>query len=701
MPVASFSKSFHFHRHPTLSNSRTVTCAHHGHTSKPPPPSSQRLIFRGKPLLNDNLTLSSIFGPIEESVHTIHLVLPPSPTSAAPSISNPTAQRALNTVETGNAFRSTGHQVIPDPATEGLRLRGQMASNTNPEDDLHGVSANFRRHMHALAEQHHGVQVPSNAPGQEPYSQLNEFRPAQERFFQHEGPGVLYQRHVVTSIPSNESFAYDQIQPMGPSRGMDHNNYDGRSHHHGPFTEPASSNGHVPASTTSRSRNRPSDCFDPLYPVHHPTDPPSDPPAPPSNPAHYRTARHDLSRPEFSNSSQPSSNPGFPSENTPPVLDTGSAAPSPGAALGIDLANIREFDELRVQVEEAERLVHHGISPSSEVMFRVRTRLQALFRETHSSPRQNANFGMAVNDLLNRTFEIFRLVDRLAIHPPSMPAFALPSSMQQVFLATAPDGRQSLIMPPGVNTMPTTTHYPSALQHQASTNTSDGNHGAHPQGHQLNQDPAAAQNLVRQALINQQRRRDAENIPPERLLRRIWLFIRLYFVCYMISGSGTWMRVLLVTGAVIVALLSDTQIPEQLRAILVAPIQRHLEGLAHVGGPAERGAQAGTEQNAGDRRANTFSGELWHHLRRAERSIVLLLASLVPGIGERQVEARNAAEAEERRRREEEEERIRSEQREQEQAQQEETQGVTQQEMGAGELSGPGEQAIQAAPSAL
>jgi hypothetical protein len=182
-----------------------------------------------------------------------------------------------------------------------------------------------------------------------------------------------------------------------------------------------------------------------------------------------------------------------------------------------------------------------------------------------------------------------------------------------------------------------------------------------------------AENIVRQALINNQQRRRDENanaLGIGRILSRVWLFIRLYFFCYMVSAPDTWTRIFFVTAAALICLLSDTDIPQILHGLIVQPLQRHLEGLAHMGGPG---------QPIRDGPRNGLSGEISDYFRRAERSIALLLASLIPGIGERQVEARNAAEAEAERARQEARDREQQQQQEQEQqaqAQQAQTQAT-------------------------
>ncbi|KAJ6031841.1 hypothetical protein N7540_002573 [Penicillium herquei] len=178
---------------------------------------------------------------------------------------------------------------------------------------------------------------------------------------------------------------------------------------------------------------------------------------------------------------------------------------------------------------------------------------------------------------------------------------------------------------------------------------------------------ALPRNAAQQVLINQPRPRvQAVEGDAGGALRRIWLFIRLYFFIYMITEPGTWTRTLFVTMAVVVALASSSDITRQVYRMMVGPIQRHIERLALAGGPGEQPvaatAENGNNQPAPDQNA---PDDIWQYLWRAERSLVLLLASLIPGIGERQVQARNAAEAEaERQRQERERERERQQQQE-------------------------------------
>ncbi|KAJ5131348.1 uncharacterized protein N7515_007387 [Penicillium bovifimosum] len=153
-------------------------------------------------------------------------------------------------------------------------------------------------------------------------------------------------------------------------------------------------------------------------------------------------------------------------------------------------------------------------------------------------------------------------------------------------------------------------------------------------------DPHAAvvQNAIRQAMVNQQRQGDnIEHAGLARHIRRIWLFARLWFLCYLVSAPDTWRRWIFVGVALLVTFLSETDIPQQLVRLIITPLQRHLEGLTHAGGPADPAAQ--TRPNGPAARL-----DIWDSIRRVERSLVLLFASLVPGLGERQAQARTAAE---------------------------------------------------------
>jgi hypothetical protein len=193
-----------------------------------------------------------------------------------------------------------------------------------------------------------------------------------------------------------------------------------------------------------------------------------------------------------------------------------------------------------------------------------------------------------------------------------------------LFILTGPGGSPQVILGPGAQ-LDGTVYSPSAVASDA------------PVPPQPPQNAAMVENVFRQAMPNQQRRGNhVEQAGLARHMSRIWLFVRLWFVCYLTSEPGTWRRYIMVAASMLVTLLSETEIPQQILRAVITPAQRHLEALARVGGPADPAAAAN------DARFQAFS--MREQLRRIERSILLLLASVIPGLGEREVEAHYAAE---------------------------------------------------------
>ena len=171
----------------------------------------------------------------------------------------------------------------------------------------------------------------------------------------------------------------------------------------------------------------------------------------------------------------------------------------------------------------------------------------------------------------------------------------------------------------------------------------------------------------------------------------IWLIVRLIgFVWFFTAGNPSWSRWLMVSGLAAVVFIINTGIFNGIFEQLWGPIRRHVEALIPLAGPeaaqvpainaaiprvpnaAERQALAdGRQQDQPRRRGEPDAAQVAAHLieqhrqrnapgwlmtqiRRAEHAMLLFLASLVPGVGERHIAAReaeaNAAEAERQRR---------------------------------------------------
>ncbi|KAG0651869.1 hypothetical protein D0Z07_1295 [Hyphodiscus hymeniophilus] len=168
----------------------------------------------------------------------------------------------------------------------------------------------------------------------------------------------------------------------------------------------------------------------------------------------------------------------------------------------------------------------------------------------------------------------------------------------------------------------------------------------------------------------------------------IWLIVRLVgFVWFFTAGNPSWSRWLMVSGLAVIVFIINTGVFNGLFEQLWGPVRRHVEALIPLAGPeaaqipainaaippappVDGQAEAGQEPIAQARRQRrgeldpaqvaahlmeqhrqrNAPGWLMTQIRRAEHAMLLFLASLVPGVGERHIAAReaeaNAAEAE-------------------------------------------------------
>ncbi|KAJ5551838.1 hypothetical protein N7461_006536 [Penicillium sp. DV-2018c] len=329
----------------------------------------------------------------------------------------------------------------------------------------------------------------------------------------------------------------------------------------------------------------------------------------------------------------PSNLPGANSNTHLPSSDTQSTTAN---SLETDDAEFtRRVQGFRSQIENIERHLDCNIAPPMEHIIRLRTRIFEM-QDTRDA-RQLPLTGLS--ELISRLLEAQQRTRNMLNTRPQQTAANTSTTDSihtsgggggvQIFMLSSPTGQshivttgQAVLLPevqPAVSYIPTPTRTA----------------GAPPPP-----DPHAAvvQNAIRQAMVNQQRQgNNVEHLGLARHIRRIWLFARLWFLCYLVSAPDTWRRWFFVGAALLVTFLSETSVPQQLVRLIITPLQRHLEGLTHAGGPADPAAQ--TRPNDPAARL-----DVWDLIRRVERSLVLLFASLVPGLGERQAQARIAAE---------------------------------------------------------
>lgn len=272
-------------------------------------------------------------------------------------------------------------------------------------------------------------------------------------------------------------------------------------------------------------------------------------------------------------------------------------------------------------------------------------------------------------------------------HPPRQTAQSL------VWLLSSPDGPAALLLAPGHGYF-TSLLTPSSESAQASTENTSSASGPRNQNLVDNSNrlvatrsvpagltpseassrvppepnvAAAAQPMHPAAPPPEQRRPaqdEEENDLFGLIIQRGWLFLRLYMFTFVLSESGTWRRYLLLAMAVIVCLMPRENPFNQLFISLrrhidnvIGPelppaadqrrrddlqdraprIRRRRRDSRRMPTPEETAARL--MQEHAQRNPDTMRDTLF----RIERAVALFLASLIPGVGERHVQAREQA----------------------------------------------------------
>jgi hypothetical protein len=261
------------------------------------------------------------------------------------------------------------------------------------------------------------------------------------------------------------------------------------------------------------------------------------------------------------------------------------------------------------------------------------------------------------------------------------------SATTTAWLLSTPLGPQALVFAPGhgyFSSVPTHMTAQLATPNQSASHHSTGGH-RQSSGDQVRHTPgppnhppmlpvangvdaAPAQAAVRPEQQQGQANRDNDVL--HLILQRGWLFLRLYIFMFVLSEPGTWRRWFLLAAAVIVCLLPR----ENPLRDLTNRIRAHIDGLVPIAIAPEQRQQGQAAQNEAQAADNTGQAgpaigraaqqlspeqaaariirqnqERQNHgivrdtIFRVERAMALFLASLVPGVGERHVRAREDA----------------------------------------------------------
>ena len=175
---------------------------------------------------------------------------------------------------------------------------------------------------------------------------------------------------------------------------------------------------------------------------------------------------------------------------------------------------------------------------------------------------------------------------------------------------------------------------------------------------------AQAQQQQQQQQVNQARDMNGILLP---LGGHLWLLLRLFGFVYFFTAGAGWRRTILLGLIASLVFIAQTGIFRPVIQGLWDPVRRHAEGLVPLAGnehPRIGAVGAGenanaavtqptsrepTPQEAAERilqeRERRNVNLVRQTFRRAERAVALFVASLVPGVGERHIAAREAAEA--------------------------------------------------------
>ncbi|KAI4130551.1 MAG: hypothetical protein LQ338_001699 [Usnochroma carphineum] len=274
-------------------------------------------------------------------------------------------------------------------------------------------------------------------------------------------------------------------------------------------------------------------------------------------------------------------------------------------------------------------------------------------------------------------------------------------------LLIPPFGWYTTTLPPIMSTIPQfqpPIFNQFALPQSFPSNQAPNNAPANPQAQQINppNQPLAPPPPMHVAQAQAQQQQQAQNQQNQaRDLARIllplgghlWLLIRLFGFVYFFTAGGGHRRAILLGICALIVFVANTGALRPMFRTLWEPVRRHVEGLVPLAAAAGGGGGAGREDrgrqrprhgqqqeqqpqqgqidntaanpNTNNRSTQTHSASRQNQqpsptdladrllrerneqslLRRAERAVALFVASLVPGVGERHIAARDAAEA--------------------------------------------------------
>lgn len=326
-----------------------------------------------------------------------------------------------------------------------------------------------------------------------------------------------------------------------------------------------------------------------------------------------------------------------------------------------------------------------GTAPAESIFQQTQARLDSMANQPGTLPAgAEATLRARLNNLSIQADQLraslTSLLMRVVAEQPQPPPQQLPqpASSSAVYVLSSPSGPQALLVSPsGLYSTPwphpATIHglFPTVIPPPPLPTV-------HPQPPTAQladpnaQQPPANNANPQQAQQIQQEQQNQEQANQARDLLRIllplgghlWLFIRLFGFVYFFTAGGSYRRTILLGLCAFLVFVAQTGIFRPLLEHVWEPIRHHAASLLPIGTNEQmervlRNDQVGyrippdqepTVENAQRRlleleqRVRGDETHLRGMFRRVERAIALFIASLVPGVGERHMAARGAAE---------------------------------------------------------
>lgn len=703
-----------------------------------PSPDRQRLIYRGRALVQDDRTLEDILGhetvcshvlssagmhtkresQLQASdVHSLHLVLPPIPGSSTPSSSDPFVRHANLTptpLVDPHHPQNSSLALPPRPASTGQLPLGAGAGQVLPIMNNAGsyytptmgqtmvinpgplppeMQEQLNAHLAAMTQPHGGGAAPGgyvpNIGGQNihghvgawpqqpafpqlplfPQPNVQHFLAQQQQARAMAGMQGVGNRGINPGLNQEATQATQQAQGPGDTNNMPN----------GPLAPGTSSTvvreGHGPNGAQWRLVINQS--VTPLNPMgQHAQDSTQQPGSQPASiPGHFTAT-------------PPNIHPG----QTSPTFDLNLGRRSPAPITGRDNAPRDEaYAIIDLRLSHLERSLAHGVAPTDNEIIQAQHQLlnwqgqQPVFNGSLEVPLVTR-----MTSIATRANQIRQVPRGSTIQPAHLHSSVLPttsssagqsttgntaaltampatSANTMVYLLSSPSGPHALLVSPmgiysssgpgvGMNQPVSSafTQTPGPRQANqtvptfARPNEPGVPAGQDPQRDPQVQQPEQARDLVRILLP---------------LGGHLWLLIRLFgFVYFFTSGAG-WYRTMLLGFCALFVFVAQIGILRPLQRAIWDPIRRHVEALVPLavnngnaganGGPAQPNGPGGPAtqpdpRQMADRILQNRNGErglVRRNVRRVERAMALFIASLVPGVGERHIAARDAAEA--------------------------------------------------------